>query len=68
MSHSLALCLLVPSADNSFADSVDPDQACRFVRPDLDPSCCDTLMVFLIEFFEKVGKKVDDKKAYTIIK
>ena len=38
----------------TFANSLDPDQARRYVGPDLDPNLFDTLMVFLKEFFEKV--------------
>ena len=37
----------------TFANSLDPDQARRFVGPDLDQNCL-TLMVMLKEFLEKV--------------
>ena len=36
----------------TFANSLDPNQAQRFVGPDLDPNCL-TLMVFLKDIFEK---------------
>ena len=41
----------------TFAHSVDPDLVRQNVGPDLDPKLFDTLMVFLIEFFEKFDLK-----------
>ena len=38
----------------TFANSLDPDQARQNVGPDLDSNCL-TLMVFLIDFFEKIN-------------
>ena len=49
----------------TFANNLEPDQTRRNVRPDLDPDC-ETLIVFLKDFFEKVDfekKSADDKKA-----
>ena len=52
---------------------MDPDQARQNVRPDLDPNCFDTLIVFLtIFFFEKddLKKSVDNimhRKLYSIM-
>ena len=39
----------------TFANSLDPDQDLQKVGPDLDPNLFDTLIVFLKDFFEKVG-------------
>ena len=44
-------CLLITSAN-----SLNPDQAQQNIRPDLDPNCLDTLMVFLKDFFLKKKK------------
>ena len=41
------------SADN-ICKQFDPNQVRHFVGPDLDPNCM-ALMLFLKEFFEKVG-------------
>ena len=52
------------SSVETFANSLDPDQARQNVGPDLDPKLFDTLMVFLKEFFKKVDfekKSADDK-------
>ena len=49
----LTLYLQVSSADNPFANGLDPDQDQQNVGPDLDPNCS-TLMVFLNAVFEKV--------------
>ena len=54
------VCLLI-----TFANSLKPDQAQQYVRPDLDPNCM-TLMVFLKELFYKVDfekKSADDNKS-----
>ena len=62
----IPLCLLVSSADITFANSLDPDQAGQNVLPDLDPNCL-TLIIFLnLEriFQKKVLKKsADTEKA-----
>ena len=60
------LCLLAPSAD-TFANSLDPDEARQNAGPDLDPNCL-TLMVFLKYFFEKVDfakKKIISRRQKT---
>ena len=50
-------CLLI-----AFANSLDPDQAGHFVRPDLGPNCFDTVIVslkFVLNnfFFQRNDKK-----------
>ena len=60
---TLTLCLLVSChLLITFANSLEPDHARRFVGPDLDPSCL-TLMVFLKEFFEKVDVENNQQTA-----
>ena len=44
-------CFISSSADITFANSLDPDQARQNVGPDLDPNCL-TLLVLLKECFE----------------
>ena len=61
MEVKLTLYLLVSSADISFANNLDPDQARRNVGPGLDPKCL-TLMVFLKKCFLQ-NISADDKKA-----
>ena len=53
------------SADN-ICKQFDPNQVRHVVGPDLDPNCM-TLMLFLKEFFEKVGfeKKSADFETVT---
>ena len=48
----------------TFVNSLDPDQARRFVGPDLDPNCL-TLIAFLKDFLEKLilKKSSDDNKS-----
>ena len=46
--------LQVSSADH-LCKQMDLDQAQQNVRPDLDQNCLDTLMVFLNDFFDRVG-------------
>ena len=57
--------VVLSSADNSLANSLDSDQARHFVKPDLNQNCL-TLIVFLIDFFFKKSSKrsVDSKKAF----
>ena len=49
----------------SSAGYIYPDQARQHVRPDLDPSCFETLMLVLKEFSDQVNflKSTDDKKS-----
>ena len=66
--HTLALCLLVSSADNlckQFGSRSGPTKCRAWSGSKL----FDTLMIFLKEFFEKIDfeKSADDKKACGII-
>ena len=50
------------SADNSFANRLDPDQARQNVGPDLDSNCLTCMMLFLKDFFKKVDHEENSEK------
>ena len=47
----------------TFANSLEPDHARHFVRPDLDSSCLTLMVYFMKEFFEKVDFENNQQAA-----
>ena len=50
------------------SNSLDPDQAGQYIRPDLDPNCLTLIVYIQVFFFEKKMKKKNKKKNQQMTK